>query len=69
MHHPPTPPTHMPRAAYRVAEVAEMTGLSTDQIYRMVRRGEIGSKKSGRSVVIPVAAFNAWLHTDERASA
>lgn len=69
MHHPPTPTSHMPRAAYRVAEVAEMTGMSKDQIYRMARTGEIGSKKAGRSVVIPVAAFEAWLSTYDRASA
>lgn len=69
MNHPSTPPTQMPRAAYRVAEVALMTGMSKDQIYRMVRNGEIGFKKAGRSVVIPVAAFDTWLSTYERASA
>jgi excisionase family DNA binding protein len=43
--------------------------MSKDQIYRMVREREIGSKKAGRSIVIPVAAFEAWLSTYERASA
>lgn len=69
MHHPPTPPSHGARAAYRVDEVAKMVGLSKSQIYAMAARGEIGSKKSGRSVVIPVAALDAWLETDARQTA
>lgn len=66
MHHPPA---HGKRAAYRVAEVADMIGLSTSQVYAMVSRGEIGHVKSGRSVVIPVAALDAWLATAQQATA
>ena len=63
------PPAHGKRKAYRVAEVAEMVGLSKEQIYAMVRNGEIGHVRSGRSVVIPVAALDAWLATAQQATA
>ena len=58
------------RIAFRVSEVAEMTGISKSQIYAMVASGEIGSKKAGRSVVVPLSALLAWLDTgDELATA
>ncbi len=62
--------THAPpRVAYRVSEVAELIGLSKSQVYAMVARGEIGSKRSGRSVVVPVEALQAWLKTGLGATA
>lgn len=57
------------RLAFRVAEVAELTGLSKGQVYAMVNSGELGSKRTGRSVVVPVEALNDWLTSGEKATA
>lgn len=42
-----TEPTTVARIAYSPAEVAEMLGITTETVYRMIRRGEIKARKVG----------------------
>jgi excisionase family DNA binding protein len=67
---PRTPPADAPdrdRAApvgsltYTVADVAHMLALNLGGTYRMVRKGDIPSRKLGGRWVIPRRAFHEWL--------
>jgi excisionase family DNA binding protein len=51
----PIPSPDLPRRSYRVAEFADMNGLSPRQVYRLVESGVIGCARPGeRTVLIPV---------------
>lgn len=45
----------MTRLGYSVAELAGLVGLSDQQIYNHIKRGDISPKYSGRKAIIPVA--------------
>lgn len=48
---------------YDVPQVAKMTGIGEQHIYRLTRSGELGSYKIGRRVIISQEQFNQWLET------
>ncbi|WP_063763791.1 helix-turn-helix domain-containing protein [Actinoplanes subtropicus] len=48
---------------YTVAEVAQMLSLNLGGTYRMVRSGDIPSRKLGGRWVIPRRAFHDWLNS------
>jgi len=50
---------------YTVAEVADMLRLNLGGTYRMIRSGDIPSRKLGGRWVIPRRAFHTWLDTLE----
>lgn len=45
------------KALYRVRELAELTGLNDETIYRWARDGRLASVRVGRTVLIPLASF------------
>jgi excisionase family DNA binding protein len=45
----------------RMAEVAQLTGLSRAKAYAMVAAGELPSLRAGRSVRVPLAALERWI--------
>jgi hypothetical protein len=45
----------VPRLAYTVAELAAAIGVSDQQIYNHIKRGDIKPKYSGKKTIIPVA--------------
>ena len=49
------------KLAFFVNEVAQMTGLSTQKIRRMVKTGEIQSVRAGKRVLVPRAALESFL--------
>ena len=50
------------RLAFTVAEVAELTGLSTDRIYELCRRGEFPHVRIGeRQILVPRRKLEQWL--------
>ena len=48
---------------YTVKEVAEMLSLNLGGTYRMIRSGDIPSRKLGGRYVIPRRAFHDWLES------
>lgn len=49
------------RLSYSVPELAAMMGLSDEQIYRHIARGDLTPKFSGRKKIIPVAEAERFL--------
>ena len=49
------------RVAYSVLDVADMLGVSQEQVYRLVRAGRMPHKRLGRRIVIPRVLFEQWL--------
>ncbi len=49
------------RAVLRPADVAPQLGVTTGRVYQLVAAGVIPSIRAGRSVLIPRAAWKAWL--------
>jgi excisionase family DNA binding protein len=49
------------RVAFNVPEVAKKLGISTNSAYERIRQGEIPHIRLGARIVIPKAAFEAWL--------
>jgi excisionase family DNA binding protein len=49
------------RAAYTVAEVAFLLGLSRGNTYALIRRGRIPALKMGTRWIVPKRRFHAWL--------
>ena len=54
-----TNPTNPP--LLRVAEAAELAGLSTRAIYRAIERGELRAARLCSRLRIPRAAFDEWI--------
>jgi excisionase family DNA binding protein len=52
------------RAAYSVAETADLLGLSEATIYRLIGRGALASVLIGRSRRIPASAIQKALTVD-----
>ena len=46
---------------YLVPEVAKRLRVSKYAIYESIKRNELPHVKIGRRVVVPIAAFEAWL--------
>jgi excisionase family DNA binding protein len=57
-------PNHYPESlalrAYSIDEAAQVLGVSTATIYRLVRRGELPSLKVGARTLIPVRAIDIF---------
>ena len=45
----------------RVAELADLLGVSASRGYRLIRQHRVPAVRRGRSVLIPRAAFHAWI--------
>lgn len=50
------------RIAISVAETALLLGLSARSVERMIKRGEIEAKKTGRRKLILTSSLKAWLN-------
>jgi excisionase family DNA binding protein len=48
---------------FRVAEVAELSGLAVGSIRRKLGRRELGFRKAGRAVLIPASEVQKLLGT------
>ena len=49
-------------ACYTVPELADTLGLSTETVYRGIRRGEIPHLRIGqRRLILPRASIDRWL--------
>ena len=54
--------TKQETVCYTVPELADTLGLSTETVYRGIRRGEIPHLKIGeRRLILPKAAIDKWL--------
>lgn len=50
------------RRAYRIAEIAAMSGLAAKTVYDLVYRGVLPRlDHGGRAVLVPAAAVDEWL--------
>jgi excisionase family DNA binding protein len=56
-----TPAPTLTRVSYGIEEAATVMGLSTRTVYRLVWSGELRALRSGRRVLIPVAAIDDYL--------
>lgn len=53
---------HHERFAYTPTEVADLIGVSTQTVYRMIHRGELGSVRVGsRNYRVPATAVTEFL--------
>lgn len=54
-------PEAPPRVAYRAREVADLTGITEDTVYRLIRRGVIPKLDNcGTVVCVPAWALASW---------
>ena len=53
------------RLSFTISEVAYSLGVSQKSVERLVKRGEIKSKRVGRRVLIPRSDIEAWLNQKE----
>jgi excisionase family DNA binding protein len=58
---PKAPEHQLARITLTVPEVATVLGLSRTKTYEAIANGQIPSVKIGRRLLVPAAAFNAWL--------
>jgi excisionase family DNA binding protein len=49
------------RLAYRVPEAAEALGISERQAWRLIQQGDLSVVRSGKMVLIPRIALEAFL--------
>jgi excisionase family DNA binding protein len=49
------------RLAYRVDEVANLLGISTDTVYELTQSGQLRSTKAGRRTLISAKALDEFL--------
>lgn len=55
------------RKVYSTQDVATILGVSKEHIHRLIRAGELPSKRVGRRIVIPCVLFDEWLcESDKR---
>jgi excisionase family DNA binding protein len=54
------------RRAYRVPEVARMTGLCQAMVYQIVASGRLKAVRVGKAILIPAAAVDELLADDGR---
>lgn len=45
----------------RAGDVAGMLGVSRRRVYQLAKAGKVPSLRQGRSVVIPLRAWEEWL--------
>jgi excisionase family DNA binding protein len=50
-----------PRAVLKPADVAPLLGVTTGRVYQLITAGAIPAVRTGRSLLIPCAAWEAWL--------
>jgi excisionase family DNA binding protein len=61
----PVQPFFENRIVLSLSEVASSLGLSPKSIERMIKRGELKSKRVGRRVLIPKSEVETWLTRKE----
>lgn len=49
------------KVAFFVNEIAQMTGLSTQKIRRMIKAGELQSVRAGKRILVPRGALEQFL--------
>lgn len=49
------------RLAYSAKEVAALTGLHRNEVYKLLHAGELKSIRLGRRILIPRSALEEWL--------
>lgn len=59
----------MGRKSVRPAEAAELLGICRDTVYVLLRSGRLRSIKAGRARLIPLAAIDEFLSTEEEKAA
>ena len=58
---PDSVPISENRFTLSIDETAARLGISSKQVSRLIRGGELDQKKAGRRVLIPVASIETWL--------
>ena len=56
------------RLAFRVAEAADMIGVSTSKMYELLAAGTVPSVRIGCSVRVPADALKQWIAEHTRAN-
>ncbi len=58
-------PEAPPRVSYRVREVAELTGIPADTVYRLIQRRVVPrlDNVGGSLVLVPAWALHSWAAT------
>ena len=56
----------MERLAYRVSEVAKLTGLPKSTLYGLLQDGTLESIQIGRDVLVPADELEAFLERNRR---
>lgn len=57
----------MERKTITVAETADYIGISKEQVYKMIREGEMPGVKVGRRVLIDKHSIDRWFADQEEA--
>lgn len=52
----------MVKLTFFVDEIAQMTGLSTQKIRRMIKAGELQSVRAGKRILVPRAALEQFVN-------
>ena len=55
------------KVAYNVQQFAEASGMSTDQVYALIKSKQLGARKVGVRWIIPAAAAEAFLRGEGHA--
>lgn len=50
---------------YRVAEAAQLLGISTAHYYQLFRLGQVPGRRLGRRVVVPILQLQRYLDGEE----
>lgn len=53
------------RLAFRVAEAAEMIGVSRSKMYELIAAGDVKAIRIGTAVRIPADALREWLSASQ----
>ena len=57
------------RLAYRVAEAAELVGVSRTKMYELIAAGDMPTIKIGSAVRVPADALREWIAERMQAAA
>jgi len=55
------PPAPVERVTLTVPEAAQLLGISRNEAYLAVQRGELPARRIGRRILIPRVALERWL--------
>jgi predicted DNA-binding transcriptional regulator AlpA len=60
--------TQLPRATYKIDEVARLFGIGRNSAFEAAARGDFPTIRIGKRLVAPKAAINKMLGLEEEAS-